>query len=68
MTSNSIPGFRHEEDLPHGFASFHTSMCFSSLGQREPEADVEAQLAGGDPRQYLLHADDGQPKTHRATL
>jgi hypothetical protein len=40
--ANSISGFRDEEDLAHGFASFHPPMRFGSLGQRQPEANVEA--------------------------
>src|ERR1039458_9758508 len=59
MPRNSISGFRDKEDLAHSFTSLHTPMCFGRLSQRQPEADVKAQLAAGDPRQYLLHADEG---------
>ncbi len=40
MPSNSVSRFRYKEDITHGFASFHTPMCFGRLGQRQPEADV----------------------------
>src|ERR1700690_3083254 len=45
---HSISGFRDEEDLAHGFATFHTSMCFGRLGQRKHEVEGRGKLADGE--------------------